>query len=263
MSDYDARNAGSIGGAYSSSQQRKDAGVGQYDSDFIVQQKLASKSFDDFKNSISSSSSSGGSAKIPGPVIFGDPDVQKAIFKGLAFLIFAVCAFYLVFNGTIFASKKVDNLFTVSNSSNWEYRADGKFGLATLLTSKDGNSDIKQFGGNPDSFINKYQSIYGNLFSSEDYQNLHNVTCSKTPTACSDISFYLLRDLAISKHKVEAFDSKTILAINNYWKNNDLTHKYNYEIVYGSCAVGETACNKRLENNSIYISYRNTLEKPL
>lgn len=260
MSDYDARNSGYIGGAYSSSQERIGAGVGQYDSDFIVQQKLASKSFNDFKNSIASS---GPDVKIPGPVILGDPDVQKAIFKGLAFLIFAVCAFYLVFNGTIFASKKVDNLFTVSNSSNWEYRADGKFGLATLLTSKDGNSDIKQFGNNRDTFINKYQSIYGNLFSSEDYQNLYNVTCSKTPTACSDISFYLLRDLAISKHKVEAFDSKTLLAINNYWKNNDLTHKYNYEIIYGSCGSGETACNKRLENHSIYISYRNTLEKPL
>lgn len=262
MDDYDARNSGSIGGAYSSSQQRISAGVGQYDSDFTVQQKLAAKAFNDFKDNIASSSPD---VKIPGPVIFGDPDVQKAIFKGLAFLIFAVCAFYLVFNGTIFASKKVDNLFTVSNSANWEYRADSNFGLATLLLSKDGNSTINQFskGKGNENEISQYQKVYGNLFTQSEYLELFKVACAKTPTACSDIPFNLLRNLAISKKVVAQFDIKTLFAINSYWAKTDPTHKYNYEIIYGSCKVGDMDCDKRLEDHSIYISYRNTLEKPL
>lgn len=249
----DQREGGSIGGMYHSAADRSSAGVNSFDTALTAQAKLIG-------NSVSSSgsveSSGGGSS---GPVILGDPDVQSGLFKALCWLAFGIGGFCLVFFGVPKAYDEIVYAFSPKNSANWEYSIRGKFGLATLLTSKDGNDKLDTYVGNSASLEKVYKSVYGNTFSQTDYVKIVDEACKKD-TKCADIPFNKLRSLAIANKNLDSFDTKTAFALSNYWNSIDKTKKYNYEFGRHGCDTKRDVC----DGNNLYTYkyvYRNKLEE--
>lgn len=250
---HDQREGGWSGGSYHPGYKRVAAGITEYDNYQTAQAKL------DAYDKIPSTT-----PKIPSPKIFTDPDVQKAIFKGLAWLTFFVLAFLFVFFQVPKYFNSAVHYATPHNSDNWEYRVSGEdrsvgnvgFHLAQVVTGKDSKANkITQ-----EALIQTYKGIYGDVLTKEQYHDIANQSCDQG--LCKDVSIETIRTFALNNGKVKEFDKDTANALTNYWTKADPKNKYAYKPFYiSSCQADDAACLQTAMKANYRVSYRNSLEK--
>lgn len=259
----DQREGGLLGGQYFSGQDRKAAGINSDDGVVSAQIKLARHNASSSGNySSSSSSCSDSSPSIPGPVIFGDPDVQKALIKGACWLTFFILAFCFVFFQAPGYFESAVKYVMPHNSDNWEYRVAGEgaannrgFGLAQLVSGKDPRANkIK-----PEALIETYQTIYGNTLTNNQYHDIVKIACDQG--YCKDVSIATLRTFAVQNNTANAFDRQTAAALTAHWSKVDSKAKYDYQPYYSGCMGKGQECVNNAITENYKVSYRNTLEK--
>lgn len=259
MENEDYRQGGTLGGAYYSEEERKRAGVGMFDTMSTAQSKLISNRCDEQRKFLESLNSQPVSTMPKVPGILDDREVRKAIFKGIFWLTIGVAGFCMVYFGAPKLYDKVVYAMSPKNSKNWQYLAVDNFGLATLLSSKDGTDKLNSFKGNQAELEATYKNLYGSVFTNTQYQKIFSEGC-QSATKCSDIGFSKLRDMAIKNNQLSAFDVKTAGALTNYWNTVDPSKKYNYQAQKAACDPEHFKCQGSVYYYSHNV-YRNTLEE--
>lgn len=251
----DQREGGSIGGQYHSAADRSAAGVNSFDTAGTAQAKLIG-------NSVGSGSSGSDLPYTPGPKIFTDPDVARALIKGACWLAFFVAVFYMVvFKVPDYFGGAVSKIMP-HNSDNWQYRVAGEgaggnkgFGIAQVVSGKDPKIGKLK----PEVLKETYQAIYGSTLNSEQYHSIVNSACNQG--ICNDVNIAKVRDMAIQNNTVKAFDKQTANALTTYWSKADPKTKYDYQPYYSGCKDKGQECVNSVIDENYRVSYRNILEK--